>query len=197
MLTIMKKITKKICCLGLVFLSIVSLQAQEKHTFYVGYGLETHESFADHIQGISVYLGSLGNLSLTNESYSGAIFAGYRMAITERFEVGGLIAYERMSGNLRVFDITHRTNQDIYAFMGEARYNYITRPNFRLYSGAAAGLSIHSIIVHDESSERENELEEAFHVDAIGVSFGKKFAPFLSVGWGYKGFINVGLQARF
>lgn len=184
-------------CLALVMISVTGLKAQEKHTFYVGYGLETHESFGNFMAGLSTYMATIGNLNMNVKGYSGAFFGGYRVSLSDRFEVGMMIAYERMKGNIRIFDETFRVNQHIYALMADVRYNYIKRPGFRLYSGAATGLSIHSMRIHDEFNERETELEEAFHVDALGVSYGKSFAPFVALGWGYKGVLNVGIQARF
>lgn len=193
----MKKIVKKAYLLGIILLAAVTLKAQEPNTFYVGYGVATHESISSTFDGLNMYLFTLGNVTLRNEKYSGAIFAGYRKHISKHWEIGGLVAYENTEGDFRIFETDHRMRQHIYAVMGEIRYNYISRPRMKVYSGASAGLSLHNIAVSGEYADHDNEIEEAFHVDLIGVSVGQTFAPFISIGWGYKGLINIGLQKRF
>ena len=192
---------KKNSLLGLIsaiaLLATTQTKAQEKQTFYVGYGLGTHEEFGDFFTGISSYMASLGTYSLMNDHYSGAFFTGYRRALSKRFEIGGMVSYEKMKGNLQVMEDSYAVRNDHYAFMGEVRYHFIVKPKFQLFSGAAAGLSVHSIKIDDIMKKRENELEEAFHVDLIGISIGNTISPYIALGYGYKGMVNLGLAASF
>ena len=200
----MKKSIKQGYLIGITILSMLSLvQAQEKNTFYVGYGFGTHDDFQTFWQSMISAMMTLGAGSFNSEKNTGSIYAGYRRAITERWELGGFLAYEGMKIDMRVLDQYRFFKKHNYSAALEARYNYLSREKIRLYSGLAAGLSLHRLREeavednYDDVDRVDDDLRSAFQFDAIGISYGKRFAPFISIGWGYKGLLSVGLQTSF
>lgn len=166
--------------------------SQEKHNVFVGYGAPTHNSFISFLS----YIITLGTLDDLNRDFSGAIFAGYRYNVTPKFEVGGVFTYENADGTFRDSDSEQKLKRSDYSLMADARFNYLSKEKFRLYSGASAGVGIININSNSDAVKNSEEAEFAFHVDLIGFSYGRKVAPFLSLGYGYKGVINLGIQAK-
>jgi len=166
--------------------------SQEKHNVFVGYGVATHNSFVSFLS----YIITLGSLDDLGHDFNGAIFAGYRYNVTPKIEVGGVFTYEHANGTFRDSDSEQRLKRSDYSLMADARFNYLSKEKFRLYSGASAGVGIININSKSEAVKNSEETEFAFHVDLIGLSYGRKIAPFLSFGYGYKGVINLGIQAK-
>lgn len=138
-----------------------------------------------------------GDTELSN--HSGSFFLGYRRNLSEKLEVGGVFGYEQASSDkLQNAGKSFTAKQHNFALMADVRYNYIAQHRFRLYSGASLGLAIQRNTVDGtEDNTSKSVTQEAFHIDAIGLSYGHRIAPFINLGYGYKGIINLGIQTRF
>jgi len=170
----------------LIFLGFyTTTNAQSKSQIYGGYGTGTAmQLFGDLADA---FFSELTN-DPTESGSSGVFFAGYRTHVSERFEVGGLVTFE----NYRSESVNRTTNETvkehipIVGIMAEGKYNYLQRHKWKLYSAAMAGVGI--------GASSEGNVGFAFHVDAIGFSYGNKVSPFLNLGLGFKGLVNVGVQ---
>lgn len=183
--------------LFLLSISIGFTQAygQYKHQVYVGYGIGTHHAITDAIVDISVAAFTLSNPD--SKSHTGAFFAGYRNQVTERIALGGLVVYEHAKSSSMDGDKTYNLDQNNMTLMADFQYAYTRSEKLKLFSGVSAGASMLKSKITGESSASDSKVDFGFHLDVIGLSYGKKTAPFLAVGYGYKGIINLGLQTRF
>ncbi|TYR32209.1 hypothetical protein FXV77_19615 [Sphingobacterium phlebotomi] len=102
------------------------------------------------------------------------------------------INYTIVIENYRSESVNRTTNETskeeipIVGIMAEGKYNYLKQNKWRLYSAAMTGVGI--------GTSSEGNIGFAFHVDAIGFSYGTKISPFLNLGLGFKGLVNVGIQ---
>src|SRR5699024_2487153 len=111
-------------------------------------------------------------------------------------EVGGVLTYEPANGTLRDSDSEQTLKRTDYSLIADHRFHYLSKEILRLYTLPSAGVRIIDINSKSEAIKNSDETEFAFHVDLIGLSYGPKIAPFLSFGYGYKGVINLGIQAK-
>ena len=72
------------------------------------------------------------------------------------------------------------------------------RPGFQLYSGAGFGVRLrHGTYIEGEETDTLNKALPTFHINALGLRFGRNIAFFVEIGAGYKGVLNAGLSAQF
>jgi hypothetical protein len=83
---------------------------------------------------------TVGTVGSKDHTYSGASYINFSYAIKDNFTVGVEAAYERITKNIYVLNtkIAKQTNNAL-SMGANAKYSYITNPNFRMYSGLAAG----------------------------------------------------------
>lgn len=94
---------------------------------------------------------------------------------------------------------TEEVNISVISFMPEMRVNWITAEDnsFQMYSGASFGLGF----VTEKHSVRGNDDESykmpAIHINGLGLRFGDKFAGFMELGMGSRGFMSFGFSYRY
>lgn len=124
----------------------------------------------------------------------------------KKIAVGLGFGYQKMSGDITYeyydqntgFYSTEQENVSIsvVSVMPEVRFNWVTAPDnsFQLYSGVNFGLDF-----IDEKHDRKTDLSRSyrqpgFHINGIGIRFGKKVGGFMEVGVGNRGFISAGMS---
>src|SRR5690606_2082209 len=170
----------------LIFLGLyTAANAQSKSHIYGGYGTGTAVELYGDIA--DAFFSELTD-DPTDSGSSRVFFAGYRTHVSERFEVSGLVKFEnyRSESENRTTHETSKEHIPILGIMAEGKYNYLMKNKWRLYSAGMAGVGI--------GTSGEGNVGFAFHVDAIGFSYGNKVSPFLNLGLGFKGLVNVGVQ---
>lgn len=190
----MTNVTKTALCI-LISLCITRVYAQQKQTIYAGYGIGTHNEIIDAFTDITVASLTLSNTDF--KDHSGTFFVGYRYQIKERMELGGVLAYEHASSTTSQDGQSYDLNQHNYAIMADFRYNYTKSEKLKLFSEVSAGVSILQNKVSGAMEDTDSNVDLGFHIDAFGISYGRTIAPFLAIGYGYKGLVNLGVQARF
>jgi len=85
-------------------------------------------------------------------------------------------------------------NRYYYTAALEAVFNYMNKPVCRLYGFVGFGGTITSVPSFEVF---KTTVFPNFQVTPFGVSVGKSVAGFAEIGYGYKGFLNLGIAYRF
>lgn len=187
-----------------LFFLLFSLQAnaQEKgtHEIYAGIGLLTTNtvfSLSSNIlfEGYS----SSSHLSYANNHYIPAFGLGYKLAVADRWTVGVAGYFESDQSDVYYNDVRDGTLRHSYFTIGLGTdYHYISRKWFQMYSGLEVACTIGGVNydgVNDEIMERKYRYLN-FQLEALGFRFGKSFAFFTEIGFGYKGILHAGLSLQ-
>lgn len=171
----------------LVFLFVcLSITASAQSQVYGGYGAGTAvQLFGDFADA---FINDITGEEQVESGSNGVFFAGYRTYLSKKFEIGGLITYENYESTY--IDQTNGVEKEddlaILGMMVEGKYNYLMKSKWKLYSAGMAGVGF--------GAGSGGGVGLAFHVDAIGFSYGNKVNAFLNLGAGFKGLVNLGVQ---
>ena len=204
----MAKICKRLTlALAFYFLTIGVITAQEtgNHEIRVGAGDALpvtlgHSIANSFIDGI---IASLGNYTLedNNSEFTLPMFtAGYRYNITDRIKIGLDVGYLRINGDLRV---THndtgeksiiKQTTNYYAVLPSGQVSYYKKGIVNLYGSVNAGVIFGN---SKRNSETTTTTAFAYQVNPIGIRVGKQWGGYAELGYGYKGFANIGMSYTF
>lgn len=182
-------------------LSSASFGQTRKHDISLSYGVLSNDQVFDIFENIVLIVITLGNFYKDDMKFSGVPFLTYHHSSNSRFGFGGAVGYYSASGSLKrdangaaigVFE----ENNTIGAV--ELDYHWVMRPGFQLYSGAGFGVRIRRGTYTDEDeTDTISKTMPTFHVNALGLRFGKMIGFFAELGYGYKGVLSAGLNAQF
>jgi hypothetical protein len=176
------------------------LAAQNRrHDISLSYGVVTLDQLSDIFEDILTIVITLGTFSKENMDFSGAPFLSYHFAPRGRFGFGIAAGTYRTTGGLTTLGSPAGTFKETNTIAAlEMDYRWVYKPSFQLYSGLGAGLRFRKgqYDVGDEL-ETTNNTFPTFHVNALGLRFGKQVGLFFELGFGYKGVLNGGLSAQF
>lgn len=124
----------------------------------------------------------------------------------KKIAVGLGFGYQKMSGDI-MYDyydqntgnytqIQENASISIFSVMPEVRFNWVTAPDnsFQLYSGLNFGLDFINE-EHDVQTNLDRTYRQpGFHINGIGIRFGKKVGGFMELGIGNRGFISAGMS---
>lgn len=196
-----RTVTKSVlsCLLALVLFCAPLAAQNRRHDISLSYGVVTLDQLSDVLEDILTVVITLGTFSKENLDFSGAPFLSYHFAPRGRFGFGIAAGTYRTTGDLQSMDSpvgTFKETNTIAAL--ELDYRWVYKPSFQLYSGLGAGLRFRKGRYHvgDELETTDNTFP-TFHVNALGLRFGKQVGLFLELGLGYKGVLNGGLSAQF
>jgi hypothetical protein len=172
-----------------------------QHDLSVQFGFISIDQFADIFENFLTVIITLGNFYKEDTTYGAVPFLTYHHSANGRFGFGGAVGYYTSKGNLV------REGGDVVAgdfketnviAAAELDYHWIMRPAFQLYSGAGFGLRIRRGNYADgiETATTTKALP-TFHLNALGVRFGRKVGFFAECGVGYKGVLAAGINAQF
>ncbi len=165
----------------------------------VGYG------FLSTSQMINIFSDALassltgGNYSKTNSTWSGNFFVAYKFAPSKRISLGLTYAHTKNTADISIHDVPSGTSTTNYhTIAGELQFNYVSKPFFRLYSLAGAGMSSYTEKYKPTvgSTETNSAAHFNFQLTPIGVKVGNRIGFFGELGVGYKGLVCAGLYAR-
>ncbi|WP_062052902.1 hypothetical protein [Aquimarina longa] len=143
------------------------------------------------ISGFDIAIGGKG-YELNNATY-GMLHLNYQRRLSDKTKIGVDFSYTN-------FDYKNKNNKsDSYkihylAIAPQFEYSYIRKNFFELYGNVSAGLN-RSFSKVDKKSISNYGF--AFQVNPIGIRVGKKLGGFLEGGFGYNGFVNLGVSYKF
>ncbi len=173
-----------------------------RHDVSIGYGVVTLDQMSDILEDVLLVTLTFGAFSKQDMDFSGAPFFTYHYSSNSRFGIGFALGGYQTKGSLRN-EITETTagtfKETNYVAAFEIDYHWIVRKHFQLYSGLGAGARLRKGTYESEGepTETTNKVLPTFHINAIGFRVGGKIGLFGELGAGYKGLVNVGLNAQF
>ena len=186
------------------FLFMTQANAQsKKHEIDLGAGLGSSNQLIETMSDL-IISGLPFQVKMENGSYVGALHAGYKYSLTDRFALGPVFAYDR--GTKDAINKSTNSKQgkftsNFYTLSLEADYKYINQPSFKLYSLVGAGGTLLNQVYKADGTNAEdksgNQAFFNFQLTPIGVKFGDSFGAFAELGFGYKGILSAGLFCRF
>lgn len=125
----------------------------------------------------------------------------------KKLEVGLGLGYQHLYTKKGIIDQSlpadpsnfENVDLTMFMFMPDFRVNWLTSSdnNFQLYSGLSFGINFideeHSVLTTEDVSYKH----PTGHLNALGARFGNKFAGFMELGMGSRGFFAFGFSARF
>ena len=191
---------KTVICLSLFLFSsnIRSLgQKISSHEIQIGYGPFAREH---------VLLDAIDNFgrSIIREPNKQIIFSK-TYSVTYRYQANKRMAVSINAGfasgasrKKYLFESINNYTHNSYMVTFEAKFNYLIKPNLRLYYfGGAGGFLMREKNLSRTSDPYKTYAYHTFQVSPIGVRLGKKIGIFAEIGYGYKGIINMGISAKF
>ena len=177
--------------LSLFTLGIFTASNAQKFEVNVGYGTPSMYSFS---YGIAEAIGhALIGIDVSPSSL-GTFNAAFLMkSDSENWRYGAEVTNE-------FFDTTDKIkSQNILSIMPRLDYVWLNPTGkFRLYSGAAAGITIVSAKYQQNVEETDwSETNFAFNVTPIGFRYGGDLAIFVETNIGMKGFAQAGISYSF
>jgi hypothetical protein len=168
------------------------------HDISLGYGVLSIDQFADILTQIVTIVITLGTFNKTDAKYTGVPFLTYHHSANSRFGFGAAVGGYSSSGVLQVAGSDVGTYEEKnYVGAVELDYHWVMRPGFQVYSGAGFGVRYRRGTYAATDTDTYNKLLPTFHVNALGVRFGRKVGFFAEFGAGYKGILSAGLNAQF
>jgi len=131
-------------------------------------------------------------------------FISYKKSIDQKWDVEGLIGYEKYSAIRR--DLRKNQISSSSSFFGiglGVNFNYVKTKVFQIYSGVNSILLVitntrkEKDTLKEKDSQFERRPSHSIHITALGVRLGDRFAVNSEIGLGYKGNFNIGFSYRF
>ena len=169
-----------------------------RHDLSVSYGALSIDQMSDILQDVLTVVLTLGTFNKTDAKYTGVPFLTYHYSANSRFGFGAAVGTYKASGTLQAGgeDVgTYEERNTIGAV--ELDYRWVMRPGLQIYSGVGFGLRYRHGTYQTEGSSEVNKFLPTFHINALGVRFGRKVGFFFELGAGYKGVLSAGLNAQF
>ena len=192
---------KKIVSLAL--LSMISLVAfsQEKGTneININVGFYTINDLALDLGEIVTTTGTLGTLTYARTTTAPTFGIAYESAIKNNWFFYADAYYQTISEDVFENDVKIGDINNTFITVGfGTNYRYIHGSWFQVYSGASiAWTSLIADYTGASDIEDSNNNYFNFHIDALAVRLGSKFAATVAAGYGYKGILNAGLSLQF
>ena len=186
--------------IALLTLSSYGVQAQTEKTseLGIGYGIITSNAIGNLLGDFVV--GATTGAKSENHQYAGASFINYNYAIKDNFTVGGELAYERITKDIKRGGVKDGKQTDnAFTIAATSKYSYIAKPKFRMYSGIGLGYTtiqgkFEPVKGSSSKATKGNDGQFGYHVTGLGFRFGNKVAFNAELGFGYKGIFNFGLN---
>ncbi len=194
----MKKILLSTFILLAMNISLLQAQEEKTNTVSLSYGVASTDDFVDLFGNIFT---SIVGLTTNSGVSSGAISLNYSRNVNKMLQLGGTFAYQQSTADAYIFgSYVGKDNRYYLTIALEGRIVYLTKPIFKLYSGAGVGYTIAKGEIQ-RSDKQPNTTEDFSHfnfqVTGVGFRVGKDLAGIAEVGFGYKGIVNAGVSYRF
>jgi hypothetical protein len=184
--------------LALIMFSGAGLAQTRKHDLSVSYGVGSLDQVVDVFTDVLTIVLTLGTFAKDNMSYTGVPFLTYHYAPHSRFGFGFAVGGYRATGDLTVGGVGAGTFKETNTIAAvEIDYRWVMSRSFQLYSGLGAGVRFRKGTYDTTGAESLTQTLPTFHINALGLRFGRKVGVFFEVGAGYKGMLLGGLNAQF
>jgi len=202
---IMQRVMKPVLLMTLIALLLTittaSFAQERRHDLSFQFGVLSPDQWLDIFGNIGLVIITLGNFNKSNMEFSGLPFLTYHYSANSRFGFGGAIGYYGSWGDLVqeggevIVGDFHERN---YTLAAELDYRWIMRPGLQIYSGVGFGIRIRRGRYTDEDGTTSRTIAlPSFHINGLGLRFGKKIGFFIEAGAGYKGMFSVGIDGQF
>lgn len=187
-----------ICCLAFNNQAI----SQEKGTneVYAGVGLITTNMILNLGSEVLVTGFSAGHITYPNSKGIPAIGIGYKIAPADRWMVSFDAYYESSKSEVFFDDVKNGNVRYSYLTLGLGTdFHYVSTSWFQMYSGLGIAYSFENGRYDGSNTDIQDNKHNYinFHLNALGFRFGKAFAGFAEIGFGYKGLLHAGLSYQF
>lgn len=179
-------------------MATVSVQAQDepKNEIGVFYGVESVSNVLSAFS--SMFSAAAGDKS----SFWGPIGVEYYHHISPVVAFGAVAEY---AGCKAVDDKTGKKdlNETFITVMPSAKFNWLRKKNFGMYSAVSVGVMFLSVSCNDDAKAADPDAKDEtlasimFHGTALGIEGGGALRGFAELGFGEKGTICAGLRYRF
>lgn len=143
-----------------------------------------------------------GNEVNTLEGTTGIIGVSYHYLVNRKLSLGMHFNYDRAR-----FNVINAQDQQIgddfiieyYGILAQADIYYFNHRQMGIYSGFGVGLLLSSSSSSNSSysAKHVTHTNFAWHINAIGLRVGNRFAGFAELGFGYEGLLRAGVSVRF
>jgi hypothetical protein len=169
-----------------------------RHDLALGFGVLSMDQVTDIFTDVITVVLTMGTFGKVNQEFSGVPFLTYHYAANSRFGVGAAIGGYSDSGDLRLGDdVVGTFRERNYIAAVELDYHWLMKPNLQMYSGVGFGVRFRRGTYTAAEADTVSKILPTFHLNAIGLRFGRKIGFFLEAGVGYKGMLSGGLDAQF
>lgn len=187
-----------ILAVALFVLAAAGYGQTRRHDLSLSYGVLSMDQVTDIFTDIITVVLTFGTFAKTHQEFTGVPFLTYHYSANSRFGFGGAIGGYSDSGDLQFAgDNVGTFHERNYVGAVELDYHWIMRPGLQVYSGAGFGLRFRRGTYTTTESDTVSKVLPTFHLNALGVRFGRKIGLFLEAGVGYKGMLLGGLNAQF
>lgn len=132
---------------------------------------------------------------------------GYRYWFNKKVGIGMHFSFDKNSVKAIVPHDISTTSDDewrihnryFYTIAFDFNWNYMNNTICQLYGNVGMGVSLVQFSDNKTNNPNAHLKQIPFfnmHVSPFGVRIGKMVAGFAEIGWGYKGFLNVGVSVK-
>ena len=201
----MKKIV--VLTLAFVFLCSTAYSQETKHEISVGAGLLGDVQVTAMVGDVIVTMISLGYGMEPGDKYKLITpHINYRYNFAKWFSLGATLNFD--SNNVFIArDLNENGSMDnnewenkveynryYYTVAAESVFNYLNKPNVRIYGLLGFGGTLANVPNFDNF---KTTVIPNFQINPFGISFGNTVAGYFEIGYGYKGIVNAGVAYRF
>lgn len=182
-------------------IGVQSAMAQDefKHEVAVSYGVLSNSQILD-VYEEAITAPIHGSTTLKDDKFFGPISAEYFYHLEPWIGVGGILVYGQKKGDLYSDADNKKVGEDKNTYltvMPAAKFDWLRRANFGLYSKVAVGVTLRHDVTDDIDYD-ESALHMNWQLTAIGVEVGsKQIRAFAELGTGEQGVLLGGIRYKF
>lgn len=174
-------------------------QDEFKHEVAVSYGVLSNSQILD-VYEEAITAPIHGSTTLKDDKFFGPISAEYFYHLEPWIGVGGILVYGQKKGDLYSDADNKKVGEDKNTYltvMPAAKFDWLRRANFGLYSKVAVGVTLRHDVTDDIDYD-ESALHMNWQLTAIGVEVGsKQIRAFAELGTGEQGVLLGGIRYKF
>jgi hypothetical protein len=198
---ILKRVAKSAVALVVLVLlaTSVGIGQTRKHDLSLSCGFVTSDQFADAFTDFLTIVITLGTFGKQAATYSPVPFFTYHYAPKSRFGFGLAFGGYVAEGDLELLGdpVGSFKETNIIAAV-EIDYHWLMKKGVQLYSGAGFGLRFRRGTYDvDDATDTLSQTFGTVHLNLLGFRVGRSVGFFGEIGVGYKGLLNLGLNAQF
>lgn len=174
-------------------------QDEFKHEVAISYGVLSNSQILD-VYEEAITAPIHGSTTLKDDKFFGPISAEYFYHLEPWIGVGGILVYGQKKGDLYSDADNKKVGKDKNTYltvMPAAKFDWLRRANFGLYSKVAVGVTLRHDVTDDIDYD-ESALHMNWQLTAIGVEVGsKQIRAFAELGTGEQGVLLGGIRYKF